>query len=82
MAIPLTCPISQRLPYLVNCKHCPNFNYLDQVCEHDDIRNQPVQVIERVRVLRPEDQYRINHLEKRLNEHIDKSRKKVKDDSF
>ncbi len=38
---------------------------------------QPIQIIERVRVLRPEDQAAINHLEKRLNEHLDKSKKQI-----
>ncbi len=72
---PLYCPILGHYPMQDDCHHCPNFNYIERVCQHDDVRQTPVRVMEHVLVFTAEERHRINYLEKRLNEHMDYKKK-------
>ncbi len=79
----IVCPILRHYPHREDCHYCPNFNYLEQVCQHDDaVLPTPPKVyygkyLDFKDELEQQKAY-INHLEKKMNEHLDYKRKPEK----
>ncbi len=81
MAVPNYCPILRKMPHGNDCRYCGAFSYLEQMCRHEDLKElrqeMPIDYLTEQAVSYKLQQIQAwsNHLEKRLNEHIDSSKK-------